>query len=254
MIDVAFLDGSVKSEVLGMRTGISLVLPFDINERPRADFPIIYLLHGLSDDHTCWWRYTSVERYANQRGFILVMPEVQRSFYTDMDKGLDYFTFISQELPTIIERLIGYKHRRENTFVAGLSMGGYGALKCGFSRPEFYGGCAGFSPALDKSRLYQNNDVMTGKEIVGIFGNSLKHSDDVLVLSENLVNLKADMRPKIYTSCGFDDFVYNDFLMLKSKLDSLNIKYKAEEWSGNHEWGFWDTSIQHAMDYFLNDI
>lgn len=91
--------------------------------------PTLYLLHGLSDDHTIWLRRTSIERYVASMGLAVVMPAVHRSFYTDMDKGYRYWTFISEELPALARSFFPLSDKREDNFAAGLSMGGYGAFK-----------------------------------------------------------------------------------------------------------------------------
>ena len=86
--------------------------------------PVLYLLHGMSDDHSTWIRRTSVERYATQYGLALVMPNAHRSYYTDMACGLKYWTYVSEELPRLMHTFFKISDRREDTFVAGLSMGG----------------------------------------------------------------------------------------------------------------------------------
>ena len=98
--------------------------------------PVLYLLHGLSDDDTIWLRRTSIERYVAPLGLAVVMPQVHRSFYTDEHYGGAYWTFLSDELPRLVHEWFRVSDRREETFVAGLSMGGYGALKWALRQPE----------------------------------------------------------------------------------------------------------------------
>ncbi len=147
---MAFFNGYIRSHTLGMDTGLTVVLPFDRAAVPEAECPAIYLLHGHGENADVWTRMTSAERYANAYGVALVMPEVQRSFYTDMAMGLSYFTYVTEELPAACQRLF-HQQPQENRFVAGLSMGGYGALKLGLRRPDLFAGCAGFSGCLDIS-------------------------------------------------------------------------------------------------------
>ena len=108
-------------QTLGMDTGLTVVLPFDRAAVPETECPAIYLLHGHGENADVWTRMTSAERYANAYGVALVMPEVQRSFYTDMAMGLSYFTYVTEELPAACQRLFHISSRRENRFVAGLS-------------------------------------------------------------------------------------------------------------------------------------
>lgn len=111
--------------------------------------PVIYLFHGLTDNCTGWTRYTSVERYARDHSAAVIMPEVQRSYYTDMAYGMKYFTYVHDELPRLCRHMFGLSDKRELNYVMGLSMGGCGALKCALTTPERYAGCAAFSAVAD---------------------------------------------------------------------------------------------------------
>lgn len=130
---MALFAGSLYAESLGMNTGVTVSLPGERRDR-TGDMPVLYLLHGLSDDHTSWVRRTDIDRYAEEWGVAVIMPEVQRSFYCDMTNGPRYFTYIVDELPALCQRLFRVSARREDNFVAGLSMGGYGAMKAALSR------------------------------------------------------------------------------------------------------------------------
>ena len=123
---MAFLHVDYSSKALEMETCFQVVLP---DEGDLKQVKVIYLLHGLTDNCTGWARYTACERYARERGVALVMPEVQRSFYIDGVHGLKYFTYVSQELPQAVHRMFGLSLEKEKSYVMGLSMGGFGALK-----------------------------------------------------------------------------------------------------------------------------
>ena len=107
--------------------------------------PLLYLLHGLSDDHTAWHRYTAIGRYAETAGLAVVMPAVHRSFYANEAHGHRYWDFVSEELPAVVHEFLRVTDRPEETFVAGLSMGGYGALKLALTHPERYAAAASLS-------------------------------------------------------------------------------------------------------------
>src|SRR6476619_7886720 len=107
-----------------------------------GETPVLYLLHGLSDDDTIWLRRTSIERYVAALGLAVVMPQVHRSFYTDEAYGNRYWTYLSEELPEIVHGFFRLSRRREDTFVAGLSMGGYGALKWALRDPGRFAAAA----------------------------------------------------------------------------------------------------------------
>jgi putative tributyrin esterase len=128
---MALLTCHVDSEALNVAATFTVVIPQEV-ETP----PVLYLLHGLTDDHTGWTRNTSIERYADEAGLAVVMPSVFHSFYSDEVHGHAYWTYVSQELPALVHRLFRVSDRPEDTFAAGLSMGGYGAVKLALSHPE----------------------------------------------------------------------------------------------------------------------
>src|SRR3954453_18764775 len=132
------------SEVLEVGTSTVVLLPQQTAAQIGVEssgtvaaqgFPTLYLLHGLSDDATAWTRYTSIERYATAAGLAVVMPQVGRSFYTDGANAGRWWTHVSQEVPRVMREFFRLSDRREDTFVAGLSMGGYGALKWALQQP-----------------------------------------------------------------------------------------------------------------------
>jgi S-formylglutathione hydrolase FrmB len=143
--------------------------------------PVLYLLHGRTDDHSAWARNTSVERYAVAAGFAVVMPAVQRSFYTDEVHGDRYWTFLSEELPALVGSMFQVSQRREDTFVAGLSMGGYGAVKWALRDPDRFAAAATMSGALDISVLLR--DPERRQELVDrVFGPEPHPAEDVFAL------------------------------------------------------------------------
>src|SRR3954467_12228804 len=165
------------SEALSLSTSMTVLLP----QRTTSQIgmtggagdgppPVLYLLHGLSDDDTIWLRRTSIERYVAPLGLAVVMPQVHRSFYTDEAYGGRYWTFLSEELPELVGRFFRVSQAREDTFVAGLSMGGYGAPKLAPRQPAAVAAAASLSGALDVvalSRSQRGEDPMLWKRVFG---------------------------------------------------------------------------------------
>ena len=136
---------------------------------------MLYLLHGLTDDHTGWQRYTSIERYADEAGLAVVMPAVHHSFYTDEVHGHAYWTYVSEELPALVHRLFRVSDRPEDTFAAGLSMGGYGAVKLALSHPDRYAAAASLSGTLDITYMADREDRAAIWDRA--FGGEIRHGE-----------------------------------------------------------------------------
>lgn len=255
---MAFIQCNFFSDVLGMSSSMNVIIPEKkenrIGIKTKADqerYPVLYLLHGLSDDHTAWMRRTSIERYANKYGLAVIMPNVHRSFYTDMEYGNDYFTFVSQELPETAEKLFPLKTGRKNTFVAGLSMGGYGAFKLALNQPERFAAAASLSGALNLAENAEraNKSDELYQELKWIFGNSKKVKNtehDLFYLLKRLKGKKKKI-PALYQCCGTEDFLYKDNIKFRDFCRKNKIKLKYEEESAVHEWGYWDQKIQSVL-------
>lgn len=236
-----------RSEVLDMNTSMTVVLPEGVEISKN---PVVYLFHGLADNCSGWSRYTSVERYARKYYVSLVIPEVQRSFYTDMRCGLNYFEFIHDELPQICSGLFGLPGEKSLNYVMGLSMGGYAALKCVLRSPERYAGCAAFSALTDIQWRVAQEKGRFKNENAAIFGSELKVPEDC-----NLFTMaeKADVKvlPRLYMAVGEQDdlFAQNERFAALMNKKGADIRY--EHWEGIHNWDFWDPAVCRAFDHMF---
>lgn len=243
---MAFIQCDFFSNVLQVCVSINVVLPQPI----RPSYPVLYLLHGMSDDHTIWMRRTSIERYADKYGLAVVMPAVGRSFYTNMAIGYRYEDYVSQELPEVVQGLFPLSNKREETFVAGLSMGGYGAFRLAFRYPEQYAAAASLSGALDMP--YDNIEDATDEWLIerrNIFGDLEKMAGgphDLRYLAEQLVASGAP-RPRLYQCCGTEDFLYEQNRRFLQFARSLDLDLTYEEGPGAHDWDYWDMMIQRVL-------
>ena len=144
------------ADALGVETRMHVLLPQRLTGRAKT----LYLLHGMSDDEGTWMRRTAIDRYAEEKDLAVVMPDGGLGWYTDMRRGLPWFTFVSKELPALCRRFFPIlSSRREDTYIGGLSMGGYGALKCGLRAPETFSKVISLSGALDAADTAINNTV-----------------------------------------------------------------------------------------------
>ena len=245
---MAIFEGSIYSESLGMMTGLTVLLP---EQRPASEpMAVLYLLHGLSDNHSSWLHRTRIEYYVRGKNIAVIMPEVQRSMYTDMVYGLDYFTYVSEELPAICRSMFPITDDPARTFIAGLSMGGYGAMKCALRHPERYGAVGAFSSLLDVKGLLSGQHDFQKTELVAILGDRLLPENDLFMLTANAAKQHITL-PAMYITCGLSDFLYNGCARFRKQLDFLKIPYVYEEWAGDHNWDFWDRSIKQFLQIIL---
>lgn len=252
---MAMIHCNFFSEALGLSTAMDVILP-EVTvgqigmESVASDRepPVLYLLHGLSDDHTIWQRRTSIERYVAPLGLAVVMPNVHRSFYTDMQHGGRYGTFMSEELPAKVQRLFRVSGRREDTFVAGLSMGGYGAFKLALQHPDRYAAAASLSGALDLASCRPEPDDYRSSDWRHIFGDraidGTEH--DLLWCAAELAS-SGVASPKLFQCCGTEDFLYEENGNFLNRAQELNLPLTYEEGPGAHSWDFWDTWIQRVL-------
>ncbi len=211
-----------------------------------AEFPVLYLLHGLSDDQTIWQRRTSIERYAAPLGLAVIMPNVNRSFYTDMRYGYAYWTFVSEELPRIANGFFRLSPQPKNTFVAGLSMGGYGAFKLALSQPERFAAAASLSGTLDLATRLQAPELLEDTKLVFGAPSAIQGSEnDLFWLAEQAA--KQPQIPQLYQCCGTEDHLYVDNIRFRNHTRNLGLSLIYEESAGAHEWGYWDEQIQKVL-------
>lgn len=252
---MAFITCNFSSEVLGMNTSIYVILPQNQMSKEGSlvsdKYKTLYLLHGLTGDHTDWLRKSSIERYADSMGLAMVMPNAGRSFYTDMKHGDKYFTYITEELPKIARQFFPLSEKREDNFVAGLSMGGYGAFKAALSCPEKYAAAASLSGALDMARIVSEVDDNDKAGFYNIFGDlSLLagSENDLYYLTKKLL-ASDDPKPKLYQCCGTEDFLYEINQDYRKFITGTNFDYTYNEGPGEHTWDYWDAEIQKILKW-----
>jgi putative tributyrin esterase len=244
------------SEALELGTSMTVVLPQPATAQigvggtaSDAPPPVLYLLHGLTDDDTAWARYTPIERYAEERGLAVVMPQVHRSFYADEAQGMKFWSFLSEELPRIVQTFFRVSTRREDTFVAGLSMGGYGAMKWALRQPERFAAAATLSGALDAAYI-QELDLRPHMRALTarVFADRTVRGTD-----EDLFHLLAtadkDALPRLMLRCGTEDHLVVQNERFVAACRAHGIELDAAFGPGAHEWGYWDAQIRSVLDW-----
>jgi S-formylglutathione hydrolase FrmB len=231
-------------EAINKASSMNVILPQQ--SAHRGPFPVLYLLHGLSDDHTIWCRRTSVERYVQDLPLVVVMPDGGRGFYTDAVTGLAYERHIMEDVIGTVERLFQVRTDRAGRAIGGLSMGGYGSLKLALKYPDVFGSVVAHSGVYDMARLI-TPDTQRHIQTRAIFGpDAVGGDNDVFALAQRLDPAQA---PAIRVDCGVDDGLIADNRALHAHLDALGIAHEYAEYPGAHTWAYWDEHIQEAIAF-----
>lgn len=256
---MAFIQMTINSNVLGMDTNVNVLLPETRHGEEtliKKSYPVVYVLHGYGDNHTSWIRKSMIEFIARDLDVIVVMPEVYNGFYINNTHGFDYFTYISEELPIKIANFFPISLKREDTFIMGNSMGGYGAFRIAMAKPAQYAAAVSFSGILGldiHNNIFQftNRDMKTIENVFGL-EESFEESENSLLYLAKKLDACDDVKPRLYHFCGKEDNItYSEglkFIEFVKKNTSLTVRY--EESSGGHNWLFWNTYIEKAFEFF----
>ena len=230
------------SESLNMMTGANVILPLP-KEGCVQELPVLYLLHGMGDDYTSWARKTAVERYALERGLAVVMPDGGSSCYENMAHGEKYNDYIALELPEIISSYFPVSRDREKTFIAGCSMGGFGALKIGLAWPDHYSAMGCFSAA---NMEYRPDSRFMQGALQRSYGGDIDFSD--IMMAANARATAAGYYPvRIWHSWGDRDALRANAEKSKAFFEGIASPMLSYEWEmleGEHNWKLWDEMIE----------
>jgi putative tributyrin esterase len=223
---------------------------------PVRNRKVLYLLHGLSDDASAWQRYSSIETVASAYGLVVVMPSAGRSFYLDQPNGQAYFTYLVEELPRYLSDVFDLAPRREDTLIAGLSMGGYGTLKAALLHPELYSAAACFSGVLSVDIMNADTDDPRREEFARLFGDlsKLKGSEHDPAIWLRKASRNPAALPKLFVSCGRQDDLYPLSRAFPDACRALGIPVEYHEEDGKHDWFFWDSAIRWFLAAVLGPV
>ncbi len=255
---MALIQMSYLSKALFRTVPVNVILPVDKisipggNYEDRAPYKTLYLLHGLIGSYIDWVSGTRIQRFAEENNLAVVMPSGDNSFYVDSTiPNNDYGTFIGEELVDITRKMFPLSDKREDTFIAGLSMGGFGALRNGLKYADTFGYIGALSSA---AHVLENVDhgIPGVQEVFGDFEKAKNSDKNPRVILEELVREKREI-PKIYMACGLQDDLleanreYRDMF----KKAGADLTYVEED--GGHEWDFWDRQIKKAIEWLPLD-
>lgn len=255
------------SQCLMRTVTIDAVVPVDPfpepgkEEREQKPFQTLYLLHGFHGYCADWLTETNIKALAERRNLAVIMPSGDNKYYVDNAvTGEKYGEFIGKELVSVTRKLFRLSDKREDTFIAGLSMGGYGALRNGLKYHDTFSRIAGLSSGLILDWVYESTDqhpdiTRRRSYYETLFGNldCLKGSDmDYKAQIGQLKEERADI-PEIYMVCGTEDFLLEENRDYAEFLKNQKVSHVYEEYPGCHEWSFWAEHIKNVLDWLPLD-
>jgi S-formylglutathione hydrolase FrmB len=243
--------------MVGKTLPYNVLLPVNYDEQSSTTkrYPTLYLLHGLTGHYTNWLEHSHLADYAKAYEIIIIMPEGNDGWYTDSltvptDK---YESYIVQELIPDVEKRFRVSTNREGRAIAGLSMGGYGALKFGIKYPEMFAFAGSMSGALGAASW--THDDLRGLEfiwrtLVAVFGpedNPVRKANDVPRLYRELPAARIAALPYVYLDCGTEDLLFSSSGSLAAILVERKIPHEYRELPGTHSWPYWDMQVQEVL-------
>ena len=239
---------------LAKMTSATVILPENAGPGP---FPVFYLLHGLSDNHTVWTRRTSLERYVEGLPLIVVMPDGGRGWYANSitEPAGAFETFIVRDLVGFVDRTFRTKAGQEGRVIGGLSMGGLGAVKLALKYSGMFCAAASHSGAL--WRPHERGPVYEGSEMHRIFGDDPGGgANDVYALAERFGSEgkgrgddKGGRRPALWIDCGTEDGLLACNRQFHAHLERIGYTHEYVEYPGGHDWAYWDEHVRGAIRF-----
>ncbi|MDO5422411.1 MAG: alpha/beta hydrolase-fold protein [Eubacteriales bacterium] len=260
---MAFLQVNFISQSLMRTVPVNVILPVDkiafpgMPVKEQKPFKTLYLLHGIFGNYTDWVNGTKIQRWAEEKNLAVVMPSGENRFYVDQEAGHNYYgEYIGKELVEMTRKMFPLSHKREDTFLAGLSMGGYGAIRNGLKYHETFGYVAGLSSAMIMEGLTKRTNEHPffierrdfAESVFGDLEAAMESDKNPEWLVKKLKEEGAAF-PHMYLACGTEDSLLQGNRRFAEVLKEAGADVRYEEGPGGHEWDFWDRYIKKVIDW-----
>lgn len=253
---MALLQVNFVSSALKRAVPMTVILPVDKifgNEKQDTAIPCfktLYLLHGLLGNCTDWVMNTRIQQWAEAKNLAVVMPSGDNSFYIDqITPNNNYGDFIGRELVEITRKMFPLSHRREDTYIAGLSMGGFGAIRNGIVYSETFSRIAGLSSALHFFETPPDtpaHSLMGEEQVFGSLAQARLTNKNPRVALSQLLEQGGPL-PEVYMACGLQDSLLAANRSFKAFLEERGVSVTYEETVGEHNWDFWNDQIRKVL-------
>jgi S-formylglutathione hydrolase FrmB len=245
-----------QSKLVNATLPYNVILPPDYNEARATRYPVLYLLHGITGHYSDWLTHTNVADYAADYRMIIVIPEGNSGWYTDSVSVVTdkYESYILKELIPDVQKRYRTIEARFGRAVAGLSMGGYGALKFGLKSPDTFAFAGSMSGALPGA-LFTEEDLKgmgttIHDSVFGVFGpvgSETRKKNDIYEMVRGLSAARLASLPYLYLDCGTDDFLIIPNQQFATLLTAKKVPHEYRELPGNHTWAYWDQQVQEVL-------
>jgi putative tributyrin esterase len=249
-------DDSVESAALGRTMKYRVLVPEDY-EKSQRRYPVLYLLHGLGGDYTDWTTRSNVAEYSRTLPLIIVMPDGHNAWYTNSEEGA-YETYLLTDLPADVIKKYRTINSRYGRAVAGLSMGGFGALKMALKRPAMFAVAGSFSGAFaatrhgELERLISKPEVERLARIFGPADSATRKENDLFALA---ASVKPGGAPYVYLDCGTADNTLIDANReVVAALHKSGAAYEYHEVAGAHSWDYWDRRLREFLPVLMRRL
>lgn len=265
---MALVQVNFISKMLSRTVTFNAIIPLDkisfgeeevvVEQKPLKT---LYLLHGVFGNYTDYLSGTRIQRWAEERNLAVIMPSGENQCYIDKPSHSEnYGAYVADELVEFTRNMFPLSHKKEDTFIAGLSMGGYGALINGLKYHETFSHIGSFSPALLINQITNDFESLPPLGFsLGYYDNvfggidTIKDSEkDYCYLINQLIENKQEI-PKIYLPIGREDFLLENVREFKTFLDEKEVPVTYIEDDGAHEWDFWDKYLKNFLDWLPLD-
>ena len=243
-----------QSKLVNATLPYNVILPADYDASRTTRYPVLYLLHGLDGHYTDWLSRTNLADYASAYSLIIVMPEGNDGWYTDSatvatDK---YESYILNELLPDVEQRYRTIEARYGRGIAGLSMGGYGAIKFGLRSPQTFVFAASMSGVFNVMRLTEKEIPASWKpslDLVGPVDSDVRKANDLFELIEKVPAARVQSLPYFYFDCGTEDLplIFTSNRQMALVMYEKKIPHEFREMPGDHSWGYWDRQVQEVL-------
>lgn len=267
---MALLTVNFKSEALGMPVVMDALIP-----QGHGGYRSLYLLHGAGGGHSTWLLKTKLAEYADNTDIAVFMPSGNNKFYVNNLNGKDYFTFITEEIVDKCEKWFNISEQSCDRYIAGMSMGGYGAMYAALNKPDYYNTAFSYSGLLN---ILERCDKPQGLDIFTVFGTRQQLVEnkynlyDIIVdkckkncgndsgkekkCPNNAINRNVDKSVdnvdnfcRLVIECGTSDTRINMSREFYKAVSDAGISSFYHEEEGGHDFKYWDRCIERTVKY-----